>query len=180
MIKKSSFILLFLLWCNLCFADTLGDTDGGASTDLGIDIIVSGPYTLSVNAVVTGISGKVFDNLSNSTWIGAIWADSTGTPGAKILEGSAIATSNTFQYYESSVASVSVSAQDIWIGGVLTASDGDDYISYDSSTPVNSYEKTGTSIPDPFGTGTLRSGRRYSVYITYTEATGARRVMLIT
>ena len=76
-----------------------------------------------------------------------------------------------------------ITTQTLWIGGREFINTGGDEMNITYDSGVNGYEKTitGSADPlDPFGTGTARSARQYSVYATYTVTpSGARRVIMV-
>ena len=163
---------------------TFGDTDGGASCD--------GSFIHSVTSV-TAVAGNVteivskIDAVSGSHTIEVgLWTDNASYPDSLLINGASVAVPNRVSvacdnatYTSSTVSpSVGVSAGTVWFGPALdvnTENTGE--ITFDASTPVNSYEYTAAGQPsyngsgpeNPFAAGaTLRSGRRFSIYATYT------------
>lgn len=191
--KKTILVLACLLvWIPSAFALTLGDTSGGASCDSSTDYF-SVTFTSAESDDFTSVSINGAEFGTNGYDVaGGIWADTgSGTPGALLASGNnqelpdsggdtcAGLTSST--YTTSTFSSVTITAQQLWIGGreATGGAINDMAVEYDSG--ANGYERGGVgSLTDPFGTGTARSGRQYSAYATYTVTpSGARRVILV-
>jgi hypothetical protein len=159
---------------------TVGDTDGGASCDTQLYLFGT-IYTLSDNAVVTAIDASVFENVAGShDYRGAIWDDNAGTPNNRLALGTAIQMNTgscpNENYVTSPVASASVNAQDIWIGGSHSENFPGNNISCNYDNGNNGYEYGAGAAyppPDPFPAGSARANRQYSVFATYTIAGAA-------
>lgn len=159
---------------------TLGLTTVGATED-GNNALDANTETLSETATVTGISMYCYCDSGTHTWTSAIWADSAGVPGSRLLVGSAsgnvpvlLANAN---WVTSAVSSVSVSPATIHPGGCFDVSTANLFsMFYDTTTGKNAFEIGGISgtPPDPFGAATTRTDRTYSMYITYTAASSIK------
>lgn len=176
--RVALFILLLFI-TSPSFALTLGDTDGGASCDAGSHQVAvtftsaeSDDFTaISINAAEDGSDGLTFK--------GAIWADTgSNRAGTRLtLPGSSIdvpdnsdTSCSTNSYVTSTLTTTTITAQQLWIGGRQTNSSGDEInVSFDTGNDGHERTIAATGDPtDPFGTGTFRSARQYSIYATYT------------
>ncbi len=158
---------------------TFGDTDGGASSDCAF-ATTGTKATLSEAGDVSAVSISYSSVPTTSKWTGAIWNDSSG-PASKAVQGdqqnfqSSISSCSSATYLTSNVSpTVNLSSGNYWIGGTKNDTTFDVCACKDDSTPVDSYElESQLTVPDPFGSGVLKSGRRYSVYVTYTASGGS-------
>lgn len=163
---------------------TIGDTDGGASCDAGIDHIGS-EFILSVSADFTSVHANVTEESAGArTLKGAIWDDSAGNrPEDRLLIGGQVTIPawggtdcSNVAYVQSNLSAVTVTPQVIWIGfGIDDSGASNEGQATFDATASDSCENIGvTSGPqNPFGTCTHRVGRTYSVYATYTAAAPA-------
>lgn len=175
-----------MLWSLPAFALTLGDTDGGASCDGGSGAVAV-TYVLSGDATVTAIHVNS-NGTSSNNYQGGIWSDNATVPNTLLAGGAAAAlvdgvNCNNVSYVESSVSSVSVSAQTLWIGGVVNVAGTSSALEVTFDTGNNGYDATVGQDPIanwPTASDTARAGRQYSAYFTYTAAGGAaRRVIMV-
>lgn len=183
-------LFAFLLLAQSSFALTLGDTNGGASCDAGsTQVAATWTSTETDDFTAISINGSQ-DGANGYGFKGAIWADNgSGAPGSRLTSaGSEVALVNNGSSgcanntYVTSNLTQTITAQALWIGGRETVKTGGDEMNVTFDTGVNGHERTitGSADPtDPFGVGTARAGRQYSIYATYTVTSGAARRMFV-
>lgn len=154
---------------------TFGYTSQGASSlSLGSSgagtIMQAGKFTLSASGSATKVTAWVKKRTSNILCIGAIYADSAGSPGALIAASSSVSvTSASFSQVDFPL-SAALTPGDYWLACLSDADNtgvGGD-IACDVAGGFQA-ERDGIpyAAPDPFGAPDFTNVERISVYATY-------------
>lgn len=164
--KHLLFALGFLLASHL-LAATIGKTAvGGSSSAFSANfLIANGPYTAAANGTVTSVS--LYTGAAGINFYLAVYADSSGTPGA-LIGASAQQTSVLNNWVTASVSGSLTSGAVYWIAAIAAA---DLAVVYDADSTVLKYRAlTYTTPPNPFGGSPSSATNGYSMYATYTPA----------
>lgn len=156
---------------------TFGNTTAGGDTfPCSSDRAQVSLFTLSDSADVTQINCR-FDasSLAGTSFKGLIYADSAGSPGARLAVGAATAVPAGGGVIASSVT-VSLSPGDYWLGYVCNGSDCVYEIEV-TGTSQRQEALTYASPANPFGTP-AGSSTEICVYATYTVAGGTAKRLL--
>jgi hypothetical protein len=108
---------------------------------------------------------------------GLVYADSSGAPGAKLKEGNeiTIAAGQALGWVDLTFASplTIASAQTLWIGYKGESANGTIRYTDAAGTMAVKGATYSTAAPDPMGTLNVLDTHQWSVYATYTPATGS-------
>lgn len=128
-----------------------------------------------------GQSGVVTDVFVYCVFLGsnydvrtAIYADSSGLPGAKLAESSAAVTVSASGWIDTSV-SLSIVAGTPYHLAVWSSNNQCEFV-YDAGSANQTNEVTGQTYPtwpNPFGTPTFQFARQISIYATFTPTADA-------
>ncbi len=157
--------------------DTFGNTVAGGSMDTVYDL-GGNMYTLTESGGLTKMTMSS-SRINNVSMKGLVYTNSAAYPAALqgATQGDAFNFTSPQQWVDLIFAStLNLDAGDYWLLTIESAEDS--YCAYDTDTN-DGYELADdgtyyTTPPDPFpGGASLRSGREYSIYATYTPTPAA-------
>lgn len=157
---------------------TLGKTALGASgngTSANFTF-ACGPYTASENGTVTDIN--LYDPIGQTSAFKltlGIYADSSGSPGARLAQSAEIGWPNSPGWATASISLAITNGSQYWL-----AFDSNQNFTYlydhDGAVTLNykAFTYSAGSLPDPYGTpdGNIPVENGISLYVTYTPAGG--------
>lgn len=162
-------------WSNFLLDPTFGFTSVGAShqskgSSQQLDTCV---FTSTEAGTITSITAN-WQTFAAGNAGNAVYADSSGAPGAKLAEDSgnvALVVNSTDSWYTTNL-SLSISATTYFLALWQSNAANQNAIAYDAGATNQNATKTATfeTYPDPFGVPTGQNARKVSVYATYTAS----------